>query len=171
MVRRMVEPEGQQPLLPDVQVDVAKDKMRAFLGQPAPRQRDQPRRPRAKPLTPLEAAVKDATVRAASGEWEDAGAGTIVGLYALCHQRLYGVEPIELKTDFGMARRRVMTLLRDEFDGDVDAFVQFVRWAWLRQERRVARSGPSDYRMGWRVQFSSAVLTDWRVANRPARRS
>ena len=118
-------------------------------------------------LLAIEQAVLDARARAQSGDWTAAGAKAIVGLYAWCHKATYGEEPLELRDDgpFSGAARTVSKMLGEHFADDVEAMAAFVKWTWMREQaRRGAGRGTS--RIGWRLQFSGAMLTDYRVEQR-----
>jgi hypothetical protein len=95
--------------------------------------------------------------------------GELVGLYALLHTHVYGVEPGELTegTAFAAARSAATKLMRD-LGGPLEA-VGFVRWTWkreaMREKRRREEGAVTSFRLGWRLQFVSRVLVaDYRVA-------
>lgn len=87
-----------------------------------------------------------------------------VALYALFHKHVYGVHSGELigKT-WTAACLMAARILDREFAGDVDRFVSFIAWSWRREKRAHARSDGDRRRMGWRLQFSPALVTDYRV--------
>jgi hypothetical protein len=125
------------------------------------------RRSRSKKLTDIETAVHDAEVRSRSGDWKGARAATFVGLYAQCHRMLYGVLPLELEdpAQFRFAAKSANDMLA-LFDNDEDEFVEMIKWSWFRERRRVAISKERNEtrgRLGWRLQFSKTMFTDYRA--------
>lgn len=109
-------------------------------------------------------AVEEAEGRIKAKDWSGASAVTLVGLYAHLHQGVYGVAPEELADDWLPALSSAKRCLQKDFDGDVAAARDFVRWSWQREKRSRKRNPDSDFRMGWRYQFSRRLLTDFRVA-------
>lgn len=106
----------------------------------------------------------------ASGDWEQAGPGHLVALYGYCHERVYGVRVAELEEGrtYGEAMRKAAQLLKSDFAGDVAELVAFVRWTWrredFREKKRRADGGAQDQRrLGWRLQFAAALVTDYRL--------
>lgn len=130
--------------------------------RPPPIRKGGPPRP-----TQAKLAREEAQRRADAGDWEGSTGATLVGLYCHCHDLVYGVAPLELEPAqaFQAAQRSAATMLRDQFGGDADAAVDFVRWAWEREQAAVRRdTNPSRRRLGWRLQFSLSLLTDYQVA-------
>lgn len=123
---------------------------------------------RGRPLSDLELNLRVAETRALSGEWEGATGPVFVGLYALCHRLAYAVLPLELeeRREFSLASRAALSTLHAHFDDDCDAFVGYVRWAWLREQGRVAWAKSQSIernRLGWRLVFSARMVTDYRA--------
>lgn len=140
-----------------------------------------PRAPRSsrgdRPPSKFRAAVQSARRRARSGEWATADGESLVGLYAVCHEMVYGVLPEELEEValFRQAARSATKLLRESFGGEVDGAVEFLKWVWEREKGRVrwaANQQPPVQRgrLGWRLGFSAAFVTDYRVAMASNRR-
>lgn len=110
-----------------------------------------------------------------SGDWEGAGARHLVALYAILHERVYGVEAVEL----GPQERYTATLraglfLKHEFGGDVAEAVQFFRWTWAREKSREdwrRENRRSGGRIGIRLMFAGQILTDYRLDRARKRRS
>lgn len=140
------------------------DELAAFLNH-APRNAA----PRTRTKTSdLEAAIKDADRRAATGDWETATGRSFVGLYALCHRIVYGVTPADLeeKGAFGLAAKIANTCLHTSFGDDRAAFVEFIKWTWEREKSRelwALQNGKQRSRIGVRLQFSGSLITDHRV--------
>ena len=112
-------------------------------------------------------AVREAEAMMRGGDWADAKPLHFVALYVVLHEGVYGVSPGELGPQqrlqaCGFAHR----LLKHEFDEEPAAMAAFVRWTWQREKEREqwrranARSGG---RIGWRLQFSGTLLTDYRI--------
>jgi hypothetical protein len=124
---------------------------------------------RAKGLSDIDAAIRAAEARSKSGDWSDADARTMLGLYAWCHRSVYGVPPVELESigEFRIASRAALRVLHDRFDDDGAQCAIFIRWSWKREKDRAAwaqREKKDRNRMGWRLQFSDRQVTDFRVA-------
>ena len=137
--------------------------MLGFLNEEPP-----PRAPRSRGLSELDAAVLEAEARSRTGKWDDARPTAFVGLYALCHRMLFKVLPGELesKVEFkGALRMAGQVHARFEYNGeDVAAFIV---WTWEREQRRekwaAGKGETRDFRVGYRLQFSPRMITDWQV--------
>lgn len=137
----------------------------------APKKRAQKKGPKAC-AAQHEAARKEAERYAEARAWSTAAGRQFVGLYSLLHERVYGVRPDELDSPaffaaVAAAERAIRTL------GIPDKVFEFVRWTWRREEaREQKRRDQSDgnaFRIGWRLQFSPSMVTDFRVAQERAR--
>jgi len=97
----------------------------------------------------------------------------IVALYYLCHQEVYGAEPVELVGEsWRDACLAVGRLIKQEFDGEARAVVEFVRWVWRRERWRESRrhEGERKWRVTWRQQFVRRdLLSDYRTEQSRAR--
>lgn len=137
--------------------------MSAFLSEaPAPRA------PRSRGLSELALAVLEAEARGKTGKWDDARPTAFVGLYALCHRLVFKCLPGELesKVEFkGALRLAGQMHARFEYDGEEVA--SFIRWTWEREQRRekfaASKGETRDFRIGYRLQFSPRMVTDWQV--------
>lgn len=114
-----------------------------------------------------ELAVKSAKVRSKSGDWTGSNARVFVGLYAVCHRVVYGIEPEELKPDTEMkkAMRLARKCLKQYFDGDVEEMITFILWTWERQkgkENWALSQGRSINRLSPWFQFGGSLVTDYR---------
>lgn len=128
---------------------------------------------RTKALSEFEKAVLDARARWLSKEedpWGTAQAGTFVGVYAVCHEKVYGVLPEELRelSTFRMAHAAAKKMLLDDFGDDPEDFLVFIRWCWVDEKRQYEKAMARDEaglrrRIGWRLQFSSTKLVDFKV--------
>jgi hypothetical protein len=88
---------------------------------------------------------------------------------------IYGVVPSELleQQSFRAAARAAAKAMHELFDDDATAVAAFVRWAWEVEKRKNtwAQSKSIDRRrLGWRVQFSRALETDYRIYLKQRRR-
>lgn len=101
--------------------------------------------------------------------WDVAEPRHLVALYAWCHEQVYGVAPAELVGyAWAGAVSAALALVRNEFRGDVPSAVDFLRWVWARERereswRRRNRPDGGGSRIGWRLQFGRAMLTDYRI--------
>lgn len=112
----------------------------------------------------------------AAGAWGTATGIHFVALFADLYFRVYQVAPDDLSRppERAFATKLANDMLRGDFAGDADAMAKFVAWTWTRERRTeawrredpVARSGR---RLSWRVQFSRAILSDFRVAEARAK--
>lgn len=102
----------------------------------------------------------------AKGEFAGLGPAHLVALYAHCHAQVYGVEAVEMGPgrELFLATKRAESLIKQQFGGNVEMAVRFVGWTWQREKYRLAKRTGSDFRIGWRLQFSEATVTDYRVA-------
>lgn len=128
-----------------------------------------PAPPRERKRPAIELAVEDASKRAKEGDWDEAQPKTLVGLYALMHRMIYGVMPEELTdtSTFNRAIRLAGSFMRREFGGDADATADFIVWTWEREEwreKRAAETGGNRGRIGFGLQFSKSVLTDYKTS-------
>lgn len=103
-----------------------------------------------------------------SGEWGDACSRTMVALFAILHERVYGVACADLSPSTRLvASFSAGRMLDREFSGDVAAMAMFLRWTWMREkEREVWRrsNGREGGTVSWRLQFNGRLLTDYRIA-------
>ena len=105
----------------------------------------------------------------ATNDWSTATGKHFVALYEQLHTRIYGAPPAELEAvGFFGAVSSADKMLRDEFEGDPQRMIDFMRWVWVREresEKRRAANGTDGRRLTWRLQFAGRhVLTDYRVA-------
>lgn len=146
-----------------------------FIKHVEPEKGPRPRVRRSRAMTPVEVAIDDASRRAKSGEWAGSKGKTFVGLYAMCHRLVYGVVPSELEERgaFFAAQKHAARALHELFNDDVQLMAEFVRWSWEVEKRKHAwaQSRTIDRkRLSWRVQFSRALETDFRIYLKQRRR-
>lgn len=134
---------------------------------------DKPKKPRSssseKGKRALRLAMQNAKIRASEGDWDDANPRDFVGLFAVCHSLVYGVEPLELQeqTELKKATRIARKCLENHFADDHAEFVEFIKWAWKRQEGKIAwahRNGREISRLNIYIQFSTGFVTDFRAS-------
>jgi hypothetical protein len=104
----------------------------------------------------------------ATNDWRGAGAQHLVALYCECHEQVYGVRATELDQgrEFAFAANEATGLVSREFDDKIERAVEYVRWVWVRERSREAwriREGKPGGRIGWKLMFSSRMVTDFRV--------
>ena len=133
----------------------------------------------------VEGYINVAKLLASSGDWDAANPSKVpelmVALYIVCHEKAYGVRPIEITSlvfpvAVSMARKLLQSQFSDKMHeyGDTHAMVEFIRWVWTREIarekwRRVNRP-ESDTRISWKVQFTeSYLITDYRIAQARSR--
>jgi hypothetical protein len=146
----------------DVRAKEAADAMREFVGEPRETAK---RRPPSRQSR--ERAIEEVNRIRAAQDWASVTPTHAVALFAWCHAQVYGVPPGDLDGEgwthavFAAAR-----MLKTQFNGDVLAFVAFLRWSWTRERSRETwrrANGGGGFRMTWRIQFSGTMMTDYRV--------
>lgn len=90
----------------------------------------------------------------------------VIGLFAMLHTKVYGIEPADLLEPNAMrgAVSAARRLVEQDFAGRLDVALEFVRWTWAKESRSFP-GRTSDFRIGWRWQLmSKSALMDYRVA-------
>jgi hypothetical protein len=142
----------------------ASKRARRAAGAPTvPKQAKERRLPAARPDA-LARALEEARERARAKDWSGCTPTTLVGLYVYLHEGVYGVVPEELASDWLPALSAARRCLERQFAGNLGQAIAFIRWSWQREKRSRKRNPDSDFRMGWRYQFSQRLFTDYRVA-------
>lgn len=114
--------------------------------------------------------VRDRTHGNSKGRWEGATVSTLLGLYAHLHEVVYGVFPDELEEEWYPAMSKAKAFTKKKFGDDVSKVVEFMRWVWQRERHSVETykekndGEMKDFRISWRYQFSTKLLTDYRMA-------
>lgn len=98
--------------------------------------------------------------------WKGATARTLIALYEIMHERVYQVASELTAKQRQDAMIVASKLLNSKFGGDIVAMVEFMRWAWLDEERRWNNAKASPKRMVWNFLFSSSKYADWQAAIR-----
>ena len=117
----------------------------------------------------LQSSLSEAAERMSSGDWDGATAKHFVALWAVCHERVYGVSALRELDGMGWrsAVRAAANVLRAEFGSDAAQMAEYVRWCWVREQGREQwrrENGASRGRIEWRHQFAyGRLLSDWRV--------
>ena len=95
----------------------------------------------------------------------------LVAAYAWCHFRTYSnVLPQDL-TENGAWKKALLSagrMLTQEFEGDVAAMLNYIRWTWGREagreQWRCENNGGNGGRVTWYAQFvQRRLLTDYQV--------
>jgi len=137
----------------------------AAMAEWAGANKEEKKKPRRRSWTKAaRAVVEEARERLEARRWDGAEPRVLVGLYAVLHESVYGVEPTEVLGDaFPGACSAAGKLTREV--GDVARVVEFLRWTWSRERRREKARAPGEgFRIGWRLQFCArSLLTDWKV--------
>jgi len=113
--------------------------------------------------------LQDALERLGTGNWVGAKPSSIVALYGVCHERVYGCSPAELSNGltYLLATAAAARQTKEEFGGDPIRAVEFMRWVWVREESREKwrrENGRDGGRISWKLQFGKALVTDYRIA-------
>ena len=97
-------------------------------------------------------------------DWDKFEAKNFVALYWMLHFHVYKVKPQEVVDMFSAAVSMAKRMLEREFSSNSAAMVQFMRWVWSKEQKSFARRDvENDFRIGWRYQFGSKLLSDYRV--------
>jgi len=105
------------------------------------------------------------------GDWKPASPYHLIALVAFCHESVYGIADSELQNPqrFGLAGHVCKTFVEREFNNDITQAVVFIKWSWDRERKRESwrvQNGKAGFRLGWRLQFSDSLLTDYRLDQR-----
>jgi len=109
----------------------------------------------------VQKAIEEAKGLVKAGQYNVATPSQLVGLYYLCHEKVYGAVPSELVgEEWRKAVLAAANLVRREFRGDSAKAIEFVRWTWRREAWREGRRKEEDrrWRITWRNQFCRADL-------------
>jgi hypothetical protein len=147
----------------------ANERMIAFVGADKPKAKKG-----ARDAAGMARAMDSAKARLEEGavDWEDATASEVVGLYALLHERVYGVSPDDLADKWRWAVAAAKRLA-DELGGTKNV-VAFLQFTWKRERAAEAKANGTGHvrrRVTWRYQFAERfLLVDFKraiVATRP----
>lgn len=112
----------------------------------------------------IERTLRETTTMREANDWTVSRPRHFVALYFQLHRHVYGIEPGELRgkawTAACLMAARTFT---NDFTGDTARFVAFIVWAWKREKKAHAKGIEDRRRMGWRLQFSSTLVTDYRL--------
>ncbi len=128
---------------------------------------DKPRR-KTLPASRFDKAMREAEEMAKSGDWSECAARHLIALYAILHKRIYGID-VEMTSE----ERYQATLIggafvKHHFGGEYEEGAEYMRWLWQREAatekwRRENRK-PDGRRLGYKLVFSTSLLTDYRLA-------
>jgi hypothetical protein len=145
--------------------EIAAKMLETFCGSPKP-----PKKTRTISDSVFAKVRRDVEAMIVSGDWSEATPRDFVALYAMLHNRVYGVEPEDLTSTTRLhAAAAARRLLDRSFGGDPGEFASFIRWVWIREESREkwrVQNNISGGRVSWYKQFNGALVTDWRVERR-----
>lgn len=97
--------------------------------------------------------------------WAEFEAKHFLALYCLLHNHVYGTLPDEVRDHFHAAVMKVRAVLKSEFNENPVHLVEYIRWVWVREAKQLEKRDPENtFRIGWRLQFGKAFLSDYRVA-------
>ncbi|MHA1569038.1 MAG: hypothetical protein ACTSXZ_06175 [Alphaproteobacteria bacterium] len=160
MGRRLVKP-GVNIATPKGYNAAAAKAVEALVAPHRPRRKS---RPSARDT--IERAITEVNRRLDADDWTKLTATTMLQLWVWCHAQVYDVRPVVKPKEWERWLMRVGSMCRDQFGGDYDAMLVYVRWAWGREEgyedhrRRNNQSRPP---MGVYKLFGDHVLTDYRI--------
>lgn len=103
----------------------------------------------------------------ASGDWSEAVGAHLVALYEWLFLQVYGVATAELDPkNRAIASAMAGRFVHEHFADDYGAAVMFMKWTWKREQGReqwARENGKERGRVGWRLQWSGSIVTDYRV--------
>jgi hypothetical protein len=99
-----------------------------------------------------------------TAKWSDAEPTHFVETFRAMHVLVYHVAALMPANERRKAERLAAETLREHFDNDSSTMAAFVYWTWERESTRAAHPSNFHRPMGWRLQFSPSLVTDWRVA-------
>lgn len=112
-------------------------------------------------------ACEQVIVMMRSMDWDGVKPEHLVGMYAVLHEQVYKVKPTELVDVWKGAVSAARAMLKKEFNDDIFAFIEYIRWTWQTeryQEAKRIAEGKEPFRITWGYQFKSRTkLTDYRV--------
>lgn len=114
--------------------------------------------------------IAEVESRIARQDWNNVNVGLLVAIYWVCHVKIYGTPPAELDSASAWtnAMKCAGLLVQQQFDGDVQKAVNFLRWVWTREREREEWRKKNDVptkRISWQQQFIyKTLVTDWRAA-------
>lgn len=153
------------------------DLLESFIGDAATRQKASKARSYAEsyrkkstPKAQREKVLAEVERRISEQDWSSPTPALLVGLYWSCHEKVYGIPPLELDTAKAWARATMQAkrMVKVYFDDDVHQALIFMRWLWVREQGREQyrrqTNSPSTFRITWYVQFCRAeAISDWRA--------
>jgi hypothetical protein len=98
--------------------------------------------------------------------WNEMKPAHLVALWAWLYESVYRVppEPSEVAPKaFNTAALFAGRALAESFGGSAERMVGFMRWTWAR-EYGAKKLRPDGRRIGARLQFSTGLIGDWRIA-------
>lgn len=139
-------------------------RLTAFLG-PEPK-----KYPKRIPRTLRVKHIEEVRDRMKRKEYVGMTPGKLVAMYWVCHEKVYGVVPVEIDNSaaWKTAMLRAGSMVKRHFDGDMERAITFMRWVWTREQKNEEwrRANNRDgRRISWQNQFShDFLITDWRAA-------
>lgn len=147
----------------DPDVEAARSSCRAFV---AAKESKPPKRKTIPPAAMARATAEMEEMKR-TGDWSTALPRHFVAAFEAQHVLVYGVADAEMNgATRMMAAGAAHRMLQHEFGGDQDAMALYMRWAWIREEGREKwrrENGRDGGRVGWRLMFGGALLTDYRL--------
>lgn len=117
----------------------------------------------------LERLVKEVAECIETDDWGDKRPALLVGVFCWAHEQIYGVDCVrEVKRFFLTASQGARKLIDEEFEGDFDEALRFMKWVWARErDREEWRRKNTGYgkRLRWRHFFvERELVTELRLA-------
>lgn len=129
------------------------------------------KRPKKQPGARRQEYIADVEDRIKRQDWSNVTVAMLVALYWVCHIKIYGCEPAELDSanTFTNAMKCAGKMVKEQFDGDLQKAVNFMRWVWTRERDREdwrrRNNVAGGRRITWQQQFIYlGLVTDWRAA-------
>lgn len=117
------------------------------------------------------AAIEDANLRVADRSnakvWDNANSTTVLGLYAVMHEKAYGMLPDDLASEWGIVIRHVDRFVSKHFKGEYKKAIVFVRWKMVNEYMRFQKAqenGAHYQRLIWKWLFQDRIAIDFKIA-------
>lgn len=155
MTKRAVDPERFSAL----EIETVSHRLRESLPPPSKSKRAPSKQQRL-------AILAEATDMIQTNDFRRLSPRHLVGVWAWCHEKTYGVAPPMTGVEWRRASMAAGSLLRQDFDGKVETMIPFLKWTWAEEQRQHAwrrQNGRATNPLGWRLQFSSRHVVKWRA--------
>lgn len=110
--------------------------------------------------------LSEARTMMLAGDWSEAYPRHFAALYAILHEKVYGIPATDLTPSNRLKAAGAAMHLLAQLGNDKNEMAVFVRWVWLREQSREKwrrENNRPGGRVSWTQQFSGSYLADYRV--------